>query len=68
VAEASPGARFAYFPEQRELWVEHALLADDLQAEELKTAVDIVAAVADGNDDRLQAAHGGRRYADLRDG
>ena len=67
VAEASPGARFAYFPEQRELWVEHALLADDLQAEELKTAVDIVAAVADGNDDRLQAAYGGRRYADLRE-
>ncbi len=60
--------RFAYLPERRELWLEQAVLGDALDAEELTAAVDAVAALADGEDDRLQAAHGGKRYQDLLDG
>lgn len=62
-----PVGRFAYLPERRELWLEQAVLGDALDPEELTAAVDAVAALADGEDDRLKAAHGGRRYQDLLD-
>jgi len=64
-AAASPFGRFAYAAERSELWVEHAILGDDLDPVELERAIDAVATLADGEDDRLQAAHGGARYADL---
>ena len=57
-----PVGRFAYLPERRELWLEQVLLGDALNVEELTTAVDAVSGLADSEDDRLQAAHGGRRY------
>ena len=57
--------RFAYVGAERQLWYEHAVLGDDLDPNELDAAIDEVARVADGEDDRLQAAHGGSRYADL---
>jgi hypothetical protein len=60
-----PAGRFAYLPERRELWLEQVLLGDGLDREELTTAVDAVAGLADAEDDRLRAAHGGRRYQDL---
>jgi hypothetical protein len=60
-----PVGRFAYLPERRELWLEQVLLGDALNVEELTSAVDAVSGLADAEDDRLQAAHGGRRYQDL---
>ena len=57
--------RFAFAADRAELWFEHAVLGDDLDAEELLVAIDAVASVADREDDALQARHGGRRYADL---
>ena len=62
-----PFGRFAFSADRRELWAEHAV-ADDLDPEELTAAIDAVAALADGEDERLQAAHGGQRYADLTGG
>ena len=41
------------------------MLGDDLDPDELETAIEIVASTADGHDDELAAAFGGRRYADL---
>ena len=64
VMAAHPLGRLAYVGERRELWVEHGVLGDDLDRRELESAIDGVAKLADGEDDRLQAAHGGRRYAD----
>ena len=63
-----PFGRFAFSADRRELWAEHSLIADDLDPEELTAAIDAVAALADGEDERLQAAHGGQRYADLTGG
>jgi hypothetical protein len=60
-----PAGRFSYLPDRRELWLEQVLLGDGLDREELTAAVDAVARLADAEDDRLQAAHGGRRYQDL---
>lgn len=57
--------RFAYVGAERQLWYEHAVLGDDLDPHELYAAIDEVARVADGEDDRLQATYGGSRYADL---
>jgi len=51
--------------QRRELWLEHTLLGDALDPEELQLAVDTVARIADGEDDALGAAFGGLRYADL---
>lgn len=65
IAASHPLGRFAYSDDRAELWCEHAILGDDLDPEELEAAVDAVAAIADGQDERLQAAYGGRRYADL---
>jgi len=59
--------RFVHAEERGELWLEHALLADDLHAEELTAVIDAIAAIADESDDRLQTAHGGRRYRDVAD-
>ena len=67
-AAASAFGRFAYAADRSELWVEHAILGDDLDPVELETAIDAVARLSDGEDDRLQAAHGGSRYADLTGG
>jgi hypothetical protein len=60
--------RFAYLPERRELWLEQPVLGDALDAEELTAAVDAVARLADAEDDRLRATHGGQRYVDLAGG
>ena len=60
-AEGTVG-RFAYTEARRELWFEHAILGDDLQDAELMHAVRAVAETADAVDERLAAAHGGRRY------
>jgi hypothetical protein len=61
-----PLGRLTFAEDRSELWVEHAVLGDDLDPNELAAAIDAVAVIADGEDDRLQAAYGGRRYADLR--
>jgi hypothetical protein len=45
--------------------VEHDLLGDDLQASELMNALELLAQLADDNDDRLQADIGGRTYAQM---
>jgi hypothetical protein len=60
--------RFALSEEHGELWCEHAVLGDDLDADELHTAIDSVARIADAEDDRLQGRFGGQRYADLTGG
>jgi hypothetical protein len=60
-----PVGRLSWSEPTRELWLEHAILGDDLDARELEAAIDAVAALADAEDDRLQARFGGRRYADL---
>lgn len=64
IAQETVVGRFAYTPERRELWFEHAIVGDDLQEQELVHALDAVAATADGVDERLVGAHGGRRYLD----
>ena len=65
VSAARSFGRFAFATERSELWAEVAILGDDLDPEELAAAITAVAELGDGEDDRLQAAHGGRRYADL---
>jgi hypothetical protein len=65
LAAASPFGAFLYLPSRREVWFEHVVLGDDLDPGELETAIEIVASTADGHDDELAAAFGGRRYADL---
>lgn len=65
VALRSPLGRFALSAEYGELWFEHAVLGDDLDPDELHSAIEVVAITADGEDDRLKEAYGGRRYADL---
>ena len=60
-----PFGGFVYLPARREVWFEHVVLGDDLDAVELETGIDAVATVADGQDDALAAEFGGRRYADL---
>jgi hypothetical protein len=64
IAAEGPVGRFAYTDARRELWFEHAILGDDLQEPELMHAVQQVAETADRVDERLAAAHGGRRYHD----
>ena len=41
------------------------MLGDDLDPDELHSAIEVVAITADREDDRLKQAYGGRRYADL---
>jgi len=65
LASTSPFGAFLYLPSRREAWFEHVVLGDDLDPDELETAIEIVASTADGHDDELAAAFGGRRYADL---
>lgn len=65
LAGAQAFGGFLYIPSRREVWFQHAILGDDLDEEELDTAIDVVAEVADGSDDPLVAEFGGRRYADL---
>ena len=64
IAARGPVGRFAYTAARRELWFEHAILADDLLEVELLHAVRAVAETADAVDEHLAAAHGGRRYLD----
>jgi hypothetical protein len=47
------------------VWLQHAILGDDLDPVELETAIDAVAGLADGCDDALAEEFGGLRYADL---
>ena len=65
VALRSPLGRFALSAAYGELWFEHAVLGDDLDPDELHSAIEVVAITADSEDDRLKQAYGGRRYADL---
>jgi hypothetical protein len=65
LAAESPFGSFSYMPTRREVWFEHVILGDDLDQVELESAIEVVAEVADGSDDALAAAFGGRRYADL---
>jgi hypothetical protein len=65
IADETTVGRFAYTDARRELWFEHAILADDLQEVEVMHAVRAVAETADAVDEKLAAAHGGRRYLDL---
>ena len=41
-------------PERGELWFEHAILGDDLDPDELRTAIDVVASGGRREDDRLK--------------
>jgi hypothetical protein len=65
ITAARPFGRFAFSADRGELWAEHSIVGDDLDPEELTTAIDAVAELADGEDEQLQAAYGGLRYADL---
>lgn len=65
LADRSPFGAFSHLPARREVWFEHVILGDDLDRVELESAIDVVAEIADGNDDALAAQFGGRRYADL---
>jgi type III secretion system-like peptide-binding chaperone len=65
LAAESPFGSFSYMPTRREVWFEQVILGDDLDQVELESAIEVVAEVADGSDDALAAAFGGRRYADL---
>jgi hypothetical protein len=64
-ADKSPFGAFSYLPPRREVWFEHVILGDDLDRVELESAIEVVAEIADGNDDALASEFGGRRYADL---
>lgn len=68
LAAGAPFGRFSYLPERRELWFEHTLLGDALDPEELRLGTEVVADMADGEDDELASAFGGVRYADLAEG
>jgi hypothetical protein len=65
VTAETPFGAFAHLAGRRELWFQHAILGDDLDIVELEEAIGMVAAVADGWDDRLAQEFGGLRYADL---
>jgi hypothetical protein len=65
LAAEQPFGAFAYLAAREEVWLQHAILGDDLDAIELETAIDAVAAIADGCDDDLARNFGGLRYADL---
>jgi hypothetical protein len=60
-----PFGGFLYIASRREVWFQHVVLGDDLDEVEFEVAIDAVAGVADGCDDRLATEFGGRRYADL---
>jgi len=65
LGQLGPFGVFSYLPSRREVWFEHGILGDDLDQVELESAIEVVAEVADGQDDALAARFGGRRYADL---
>lgn len=65
LAAEQPFGAFAHLAARDEVWLQHAILGDDLDPVELETAIDAVAQVADGCDDALAQEFGGLRYADL---
>jgi hypothetical protein len=65
LAGEQPFGAFAHVAARDEVWLQHAILGDDLDPLELETAINAVAAVADGCDDELASEFGGLRYADL---
>jgi len=65
LAAEQPFGAFAHLAARDEVWLQHAILGDDLDRVELETAIDAVAATADGCDDALAREFGGLRYADL---
>jgi len=65
LASEQPFGAFAHLAARNEVWLQHAILGDDLDPVELETAIDAVATVADGCDDALAREFGGLRYADL---
>ncbi|HET7172379.1 MAG TPA: hypothetical protein VFI18_12135 [Gaiellales bacterium] len=65
LAGEQPFGAFAHVAARDEVWLQHAILGDDLDPVELATAIDAVAAIADGCDDDLAREFGGLRYADL---
>jgi type III secretion system-like peptide-binding chaperone len=65
LAAEQPFGAFAHLAARDEVWLQHAILGDDLDRVELETAIDVVASTADGCDDELAREFGGLRYADL---
>jgi hypothetical protein len=65
LAGEQPFGAFAHVAARDEVWLQHAVLGDDLDEVELEAAIDAVAAIADGCDDDLAGRFGGLRYADL---
>jgi hypothetical protein len=65
LAAEQPFGAFAHVAARDEVWLQHAILGDDLDPVELETAINAVAEVADGCDDDLASQFGGLRYADL---
>ena len=53
LAAEQPFGAFAHLAARDEVWLQHAILGDDLDRVELETAIDAVAAIADGCDDAL---------------
>jgi hypothetical protein len=65
VAATTPFGAFLHIPARREVWFQHIVLGDDLDAVEFEAAIETGATMADGWDDQLATRFGGKRYADL---
>ena len=57
--------RFALDVEHRSIWFDETLLGDQFSDEELRFAIDVVAATADQWDDRLKQMFGGATYQEV---
>ena len=65
LAAEQPFGAFAHLAARDEVWLQHAILGDDLDRVELETAIDAVAATPTGATTRSRGEFGGLRYADL---
>ncbi len=52
--------------ERRSIWLEHVLLGDFLDADELLVTLDVIAATADQYDEQIATIAGGKRIIDMR--
>jgi hypothetical protein len=57
--------RFALDVEHRSIWFDETLLGEQFREEELRFAIQMVAATADGWDDRLKQMFGGATYQEV---
>jgi hypothetical protein len=57
--------RFALDTEHRSIWFDEMLLGEEFREEELRFAIRMVAATADGWDDRLKQMFGGTTYQEM---